>query len=538
MPPSDPGQAPLEMWGGIECSHVRIGSEIRDQSLETGHRDRPGDLDLVAGMGVRTMRYPVIWSTVAAGDGLDFAWHDVRLAQLRRLGIRPIAGLLHHGWGPGDLHALHPDFVDAFAGYAEAIARRYPWIADYTPINEPVTTARFSYLYGHWYPHLRDEAAFLRAVAACARATAEAMRRIRRHRPDARLVQTEDFGRVFAAGYLGYQADHENARRFLGTDLLTGRVGWDHPFHDRLRASGVGEDDLACMRDAPCAPDLLGLDYYLTSDRFLDPDLGRHPLVAHGGNGRQRYADTAAVHQPELRPHLGFLPRLRELHDRYALPLSVTEAHAACTREEQVRWLCAAWSQAQEARRTGVRVESVTSWAMFGAVDWSSLLLRRDGQYESGAFSVRDGSPRRTAVGDTVEALCAGGDFPHSLAEGAGWWAGSEAAPSGLSISLSGLAEHLGDFYAHCRERGVAIVSPSAGPSGHIRIDGTTGGAVRLTLRHAASAAMVVRDEVRSEDLCKHAHDLLDDLIDAAVAAGAQSQRSGSASGKAPEQRA
>lgn len=517
MPPSDGGQAPLEMWGGIECSHVRVGSEIRDQCVETGHRDRPGDLDLVAGTGVRTMRYPVIWGAVAAGDGLDFAWHDARLAQLRRLGIRPIAGLLHHGWGPGDLHALHPDFVDAFATYAEAVARRYPWIADYTPINEPVTTARFSYLYGHWYPHLRDEAAFLRAVTACARATVEAMRRIRRHRPDARLVQTEDFGRVFAAGGLDDQADHENGRRFLGIDLLTGRVGPDHSFEGRLRAAGVGGDDLARLRDAPCAPDILGLDYYLTSDRFLDPDLGRHPVAAHGGNGRQTYADTAAVHHPELRPHLGFLPRLRELHDRYTLPLAVTEAHAACTREEQVRWLCAAWSQAQEARSAGIRVASVTSWAMLGAVDWSSLLLRREGRYESGAFSVRDGTPRRTAVGDTVEALCARGDFPHPVAEGAGWWGGGEAMPSGLSISLSGLAEHLGDLCACCRERGIAIVSPGAGPSAHVRIDGAPAGAVRLTLRHAASAAAVVRDGVRPEDLHHHAHDLLDDLIDAAV---------------------
>ena len=45
-----------------------------------------------------------------------------------------------------------------------AVAERYPWVEHYTPVNEPLTTARFSGLYGHWYPHARDDGAFLRAL--------------------------------------------------------------------------------------------------------------------------------------------------------------------------------------------------------------------------------------------------------------------------------------------------------------------------------------------------------------------------------------
>ena len=45
------------------------------------------------------------------------------------------------------------------------VAERYPWVRRYTPVNEPLTTARFSALYGLWYPHVRDDAAFLRAHA-------------------------------------------------------------------------------------------------------------------------------------------------------------------------------------------------------------------------------------------------------------------------------------------------------------------------------------------------------------------------------------
>ena len=36
---------------------------------------------------------------------------------------------------------------------------------DWTPVNEPLTTARFSGLYGIWYPHASNEGAFWRALA-------------------------------------------------------------------------------------------------------------------------------------------------------------------------------------------------------------------------------------------------------------------------------------------------------------------------------------------------------------------------------------
>ena len=45
---------------------------------------------------------------------------------------------------------------------AARVAARYPWVLDWTPVNEPVTTARFSGLYGHWYPHLCDFGTFMR----------------------------------------------------------------------------------------------------------------------------------------------------------------------------------------------------------------------------------------------------------------------------------------------------------------------------------------------------------------------------------------
>ena len=74
--------APLpELWGGIECTIARVGDDYRDQTLETGHHLRSSDIDLIADLGVATMRYPILWETVSpdSPDEYDFSWTDDRL---------------------------------------------------------------------------------------------------------------------------------------------------------------------------------------------------------------------------------------------------------------------------------------------------------------------------------------------------------------------------------------------------------------------------------------------------------------------------
>ena len=87
------------MWGGVECTVVRLGDEYRDQSEETGHTYRRGDIDLIADLGVTTVRYPILWENVAPerSDDCDWAWTDERLSMLRERGIEVIGGLTHHG---------------------------------------------------------------------------------------------------------------------------------------------------------------------------------------------------------------------------------------------------------------------------------------------------------------------------------------------------------------------------------------------------------------------------------------------------------
>jgi len=414
---------PLELWAGLECTLNRVGDRQHDQLALTGHYDREEDLELLATAGVRTIRYPVLWERIERGVPDDEAWAftDRRMAQLRALGIDPIVGLVHHGSGPLDTSLLDPDFPERLAAFAARVAARYPWVRRFTPVNEPLTTARFAGLYGVWYPHEQSPGAMLRALLTQIRATRLAMAAIRVVRPDAQLVQTEDLGKTHATRTLAYQAAFENERRWLTFDMLAGRFDRGHPLREYAHWAGIGDDEIDDAIENGCPPDILGVNHYVTSERWLDERLDRYPAHTHGGNHRHRYADVEAV---RALPNGTAGPRalLGEAWDRYQLPIAVTEVHLGCTREQQMRWLDECWHAALHARAAGVDIRAVTAWAAFGARDWSSLVTRLQGDYEPGLFDVRAPWPRPTALAWMARALATTGRFEHPALDGPGWW--------------------------------------------------------------------------------------------------------------------
>lgn len=423
MKPAD-AAGPLELWGGLECTVARIHDHYRNQIEETGHGHRSNDLQAIADLGIRTLRYPLLWETIAPDtpEHSDWHWHDARLAQLQQLGIAPIAGLLHHGSGPVYTNLLDPQLPELLARHAEQVARRYPWISMYTPVNEPLTTARFSGLYGHWYPHGRKVGIFLRILYIQCRAVALSMQAIRRITPGARLVQTEDLGKVFGTPLLSYQADYENERRWLCFDLLCGRIDRRHPWYRAFIHAGVSAAEMGVFLETPCAPDIIGINHYTTSERYLDQRLKQFPHYHRSSNQRHRYADVEA-RRVELPPGLtGIDLRLREAWQRYGLPLAVTEAHHGGTRDEQLRWLMEVWNAASTLKAQDVDIRAVTMWSLLGCVDWNSLLIERNGFYESGAFDVRSDPPRPTALAAAAQSLAATGGFDHPVLDSGGRW--------------------------------------------------------------------------------------------------------------------
>jgi dTDP-4-dehydrorhamnose reductase len=414
---------PLEVWAGVECTVNRVGDNYFDQLERSGHALRIGDLNRLADLGVKAIRYPVIWERTAPHgvSSIDWSWTDERLERLRELGVRPIVGLLHHGSGPQYTSLSDPEFGEKLAEFSTTVARRYPWISEYTPVNEPLTTARFSGLYGHWYPHATDPLVFARAFLNQCRGIVLSMRSIRAINPGAQLIQTEDLGKTFSTPTLTYQADFENERRWLTFDVLSGRLRPGHALWDYLLWVGVDAGELNWFLDHPAPPDVIGINHYVTSERFLDERLIRYPEETWGSNGRHRYADVEAVRvcaESLAGPRL----LLREAWERYGVPLAITEAHLSCTREEQLRWLNSAWQAAQEARRDNVDVRAVTAWSAFGAYDWNSLLTIDRGHYEPGLFDLRSPLPRPTAISRLVSDMATGREIDHPVLDTPGWW--------------------------------------------------------------------------------------------------------------------
>jgi beta-glucosidase/6-phospho-beta-glucosidase/beta-galactosidase len=413
----------LQLWGGIECSQCRVGDGYYNQLVRNGHWQRISDLDAIADLGIKTLRYPVLWEHTAPEslDTCDWTWPDERLPRLRELGINPIVGLVHHGSGP-TYTALHEDsFATGLARHAANVARRYPWLTHFTPVNEPLTTARFSCLYGHWYPHTTCHHTFVRALLNQLEATRLAMKAIREITPGAQLVQTEDLGQAHSTPALRERAEFENHRRWLSIDILCGRVTPEHPFWGYLTEHGASEEELQSWIDNPCPPDVLGFNHYVTSERFLDDETEHYPEHYITQNDGMTYSDVEAVRVGGVEV-AGITSLLVQAWERYGRPLAITEAHLNSSRDEQVRWLNHVWESAQAAREAGADVRAVTVWSLLGCYDWNRLLTCNAGYYEPGPFDVRSGQLRPTLLAKVVCALAQGQKFQHPVMESPGWW--------------------------------------------------------------------------------------------------------------------
>lgn len=412
----------LQLWGGAEYTLNRVGSAFFSQSARTGHVGRIEDLELFAALGLTALRCPLLWEQVSpAAEGAS-SWMecDAYLEKVRHLNMVAIAGLIHHGSGPAHTDLLDAGFARGLARHARRAAERYPWIAHWTPVNEPLTTARFSALYGHWYPHARSEPEFWLALLNQIDAVRIAMREIRTVVPGALLIQTEDVGHSYSTVPLEGQARFDNMRRWMSWDLLCGRVTREHELWGPLYGFGL-EDRLRAIADDPCPPDIIGINHYLTSDRFLDHRIERYPPERVGENSYGRFADVEAVRV--LAGHDGGLETaIRETWARYAIPIALTEIHNGCTREEQMRWMNEAWSSAEVLRRQGIDIRAVTAWSLLGSYDWANLLTVREDRYETGVFDMRGGHPRATAMVSLLRDLAARGRSDHPLLEQPGWW--------------------------------------------------------------------------------------------------------------------
>jgi dTDP-4-dehydrorhamnose reductase len=410
-----------EIWGGLECTINRIGNKFRDQIEYTGHYTRDDDIKKIAFLGITALRYPVLWERHNSSKEKKVKWQWVKnqLEKIRAYNITPITGLVHHGSGPHFTSLSNNDFAERLAEYALEVATQFPWIEYYTPVNEPLTTARFSGLYGFWYPHHTNALSFANMLLNQLKGVVLSMKAIRRINPSAKLVQTEDLAKTHSTPLLHYQADFENKRHWLTFDMLAGKVNSNHFFWNYFISLGIKKETLNFFLDNPCPPDVMGFNYYVTSERYLDENIHLYPDSLHGGNEKHLYADLTAVRFVKTS---GLKNLLTEAWERYHLPVALTEVHLNCTREEQLRWFKEAWDICCELKTNGINIRAVTAWSLLGAFDWNSLLTREEQNYESGVFDIRNNILRPTALAKLIASLNTNKTYDHPLMNEKGWW--------------------------------------------------------------------------------------------------------------------
>ena len=414
----------IEIWGGLEGTINRVNNNYHDQTEYSGHYSREGDIDLIASLGIKMLRYPVLWEKLQPerATPIDWSFAAKNLQRLKELNVEPIVGLVHHGSGPRHVNFFDGSFEKGLARYAAEVATRFPHLQYYTPVNEPLTTARFCGLYGHWYPHKKDDLSFYTILLSECRAIVMSMKAIRKINPAAKLIQTEDLSKTYSTPLLQYQAAFENDRRWLSYDLLCGTVNPHHPLWDYLvKCVGIPKRDLIYFLENPCPPDICGFNYYLTSERYLDDDLSRYPAQYHGGNQQHRYADIETV-LVEISEPTGPQVLLKEAYEHLQLPLAVTECHLHSTMDEQMRWFYSTWETVNELRAEGIDIRALTAWALFGLHGWNQLVTQPWGTYEPGIFALSNGKLVPTAMVKMIRAITRYRLYYHPVLETEGWW--------------------------------------------------------------------------------------------------------------------
>jgi beta-glucosidase len=358
---TDPGQF---WWAtGIEdtfitAPHPRTGRQLDEYDLTSHYGRWREDLNLMASLGVQAARYGVPWHKIEPEPGRwDWRHADEPLDCLLSLGISPQVDLVHYGlphWLEGAY--LNPDYPARVAEFAAQLASRFRGrIHWYTPLNEPRITAWYCGRLGWWPPYQRSWRGFAKVmlgVASGVQATVRALRSV-----DPQIVAYHvDATDLFETDEPQFEAEarHRQQLVYLALDLVSGRVTNGHPLHGWL-SQLVDAAALEPFLDDPTPPEVIGLNLY--------PLFSRKQLT-RGRNGRMRikmrYTEQGLIE-----------PIARGYHDRYGVPMMISEVATSGPVERRLRWLAASVEAVGNLRAQGIPMAGYTWWPMFALVNWA-----------------------------------------------------------------------------------------------------------------------------------------------------------------------
>ncbi|GAB2461699.1 hypothetical protein GCM10011375_13030 [Hymenobacter qilianensis] len=365
---------------GIECSYPTIdnGRTRRDLLAECGHYDNwQKDLQLVKDLGLKVLRYGLPYYSMHKGPGrYDWEFADQVMAEMQRLGITPILDLLHFGVPDWLGNFQNPELPVHFAAFAGAVAKRYPWVRYYTPINEIFVTARMSAKDGAWNEQLRTDKGFVTAMKHLVAASIMANQKIAEQRPDCIIVQSEsaEYIHELRASPCS-QIKLDNKLRFLALDLLYAH----HPDADVLTYlldNGLTRKEYDWfMAGEPPGYQIMGNDYYGRNEKIILPS--------------GEICTSVDV--------LGWYNITLEYYSRYRKPVMHTETNVFEAKDAPT-WLWKQWVNILRMREEGVPVLGFTWYSLIDQVDWDIGLTRKVGTVNACGLYDLDRNPRPVAA--------------------------------------------------------------------------------------------------------------------------------------------
>jgi beta-glucosidase len=355
-------QGKLVFAVGIEDTFVpqqALGLRALDEYELTQHYDRWGqDLQLAADTGARMIRYGLPWYRINPEPGVfRWDWLDSVVDKLEELSLTPIVDLMHYGtplWL--DNQFLNEAYPEAVAEYAGRVAERYGQrLPLYTPLNEPLINAMFCGEDGRWPPYLKGHDGFVKLVRALSRGIVATQRAVHQAASgQAVFVHVEATFRF--EGKVDLAAEEVQLLRdrcFLVEDLITGRVGDDHPLAGYLTRGGLQDSDFAWFRENTAQPDIMGINYYphLSTWEYSseEPRRPRRRKIV-GGEGLEELVHAFV--------------------ERYRCPVFVTETSIAGSAEKRRAWLEESVALCRALVRRGVPLVGYTWWPLFDLIDW------------------------------------------------------------------------------------------------------------------------------------------------------------------------
>lgn len=323
------------------------------------------DFELARKMNMNALRFSIEWSRVepeeGAWDAAAITHYKKYVAELKKRNIEPIVTLFHFTlpvWFAEMGGFEKRSNVQYFTRFAEKIISELGRDVKFIiTINEPEVYAYESYKMGNWPPAMRSKRALHKVLNNLAYA----------HN------QTADIIHGLSRRYKVSIAKN-SCYFYAGDDAVLSRKSAD--------AMQYAQDDYFIKKVVKHC-DFLGVNYYFANRVY--------GYRVH--NPEKQVSDLGWDLSPADIQHA-----LERLHEKYQLPIIITENGLADASDEQRQWwITQTLIGMQKALDNGVRLEGYLHWSLLDNFEWDKGFWPRFGLIEVD-YETMKRTPRKSAV--------------------------------------------------------------------------------------------------------------------------------------------